>query len=87
LSYIQRVGSGRAFYEAHGHDEKVYFSRPWVAHMLAGIQFVIGDLEADESRAENGRQELSCWYRLSATRGSPLWSHLQCASYIPGITA
>ena len=34
LSYIQRVGNGRVFYEAHGHDEKVYFSRPFVAHML-----------------------------------------------------
>ncbi len=24
LSYIQRVGNGRVFYEAHGHDEKMY---------------------------------------------------------------
>jgi type 1 glutamine amidotransferase len=49
LSYIQRVGNGRVFYEAHGHDEKVYFSRPFVAHMLAGIQYVLGDLKADDS--------------------------------------
>ena len=28
LSYIQRVGNGRVFYEAHGHDEKVYFHGP-----------------------------------------------------------
>jgi uncharacterized protein len=49
LSYIQRVGSGRVFYEAHGHDEKVYFSRPFILHMLAGIQYAIGDLEADDS--------------------------------------
>jgi type 1 glutamine amidotransferase len=38
LSYIQRVGNGRVFYEAHGHNETVYFSRPFVAHMLAGIR-------------------------------------------------
>ncbi len=25
LSYIQRVGSGRVFYEAHGHDEASLF--------------------------------------------------------------
>jgi uncharacterized protein len=49
LSYIQRVGNGRVFYESHGHDEKVYFSRPFVAHMLAGIQYALGDLKADDS--------------------------------------
>jgi len=49
LSYIQRVGQGRVFYEAHGHDEKVYFQRPFILHMLAGIQYVIGDLQADDS--------------------------------------
>jgi type 1 glutamine amidotransferase len=52
LSYIQRVGDGRVFYEAHGHDEKVYFSRPFVAHMLAGIQYALGDLKADDSPSE-----------------------------------
>jgi uncharacterized protein len=52
LSYIQRAGSGRVFYEAHGHDEKVYFSRPFVAHMLAGIQYALGDLKADDSPSE-----------------------------------
>ncbi|MGO9258901.1 MAG: ThuA domain-containing protein [Bryobacteraceae bacterium] len=49
LSYIQRVGNGRVFYEAHGHDEKVYFLRPFIAHMLAGIQYALGDLKADDS--------------------------------------
>ncbi len=52
LSYIQRVGNGRVFYEAHGHDEKIYYSRPFVAHMLAGIQYAIGDLKADDSPSE-----------------------------------
>jgi type 1 glutamine amidotransferase len=52
LSYIQRVGKGRVFYEAHGHHETVYFSRPFVAHMLAGIQYALGDLKADDSPSE-----------------------------------
>ena len=52
LSYIQRVGGGRVFYEAHGHDDKVYFLRPFVAHMLAGIQYALGDLQADDSPSE-----------------------------------
>ncbi|MGA8593289.1 MAG: ThuA domain-containing protein [Bryobacteraceae bacterium] len=52
LSYIQHVGNGRVFYEAHGHDESVYFSRPFVLHMLAGIQYALGDLKADDSPSE-----------------------------------
>jgi hypothetical protein len=52
LSYIQRIGNGRVFYEAHGHDEKVYFSRPFVSHMLAGMQYALGDLKADDSPSE-----------------------------------
>ena len=52
LSYIQHVGNGRVFYEAHGHDEKIYYLRPFVAHMLAGIQYAIGDLKADDSPSE-----------------------------------
>ena len=52
LSYIQRVGSGRVFYQAHGHDEKIYFSKPFLTHMLAGIQYAIGDLKADDSPSE-----------------------------------
>jgi hypothetical protein len=51
-SYIQRVGNGCFFYEAHGHDEKVYFQRPFVAHVLAGIQYALGDLAADDSPSE-----------------------------------
>jgi type 1 glutamine amidotransferase len=49
LSYLQRVGNGRVFYEANGHDEKIYFSRPFLLHMLAGIQYALGDLKADDS--------------------------------------
>jgi uncharacterized protein len=52
LSYVQRVGNGRVFYEAHGHDEKVYALRPFVAHMLAGIQYALGDLKADDSPSQ-----------------------------------
>ena len=52
LSYIQRVGNGRVFYEAHGHDESIYSLRPFVEHMLAGIQYAIGDLKADDSPSE-----------------------------------
>ncbi len=48
LSYIHREGKGRVFYEAHGHSETVYAIKPFLEHMLAGIQYSLGDLKADD---------------------------------------
>jgi hypothetical protein len=49
LSWIHREGKGRIFYEAHGHSERVYAIRPMLEHVLAGVQYAIGDLKADDS--------------------------------------
>jgi type 1 glutamine amidotransferase len=49
LSWIRREGKGRVFYEAHGHNEKVYAIKPLMAHLLYGMQYVLGDLEANDS--------------------------------------
>lgn len=48
LSWIRREGKGRVFYEAHGHSERVYAIRPMLEHILAGVQYVLGDLKADD---------------------------------------
>lgn len=47
LSWVRRYGQGRVFYSALGHQKDVYWRPPILAHYLAGIQFVTGDLEAD----------------------------------------
>ncbi|MEO8595621.1 MAG: ThuA domain-containing protein [Candidatus Solibacter sp.] len=49
LSWIRPEGKGRIFYEAHGHNEKVYAITPMLEHVLAGMQYAIGDLQADDS--------------------------------------
>lgn len=49
LSYIRREGQGRVFYEAHGHSERNYAVKPFLEHILAGIQYALGDLKADDS--------------------------------------
>jgi hypothetical protein len=49
LSWIRREGKGRLFYEAHGHGERIYAMRPMLEHVLAGVQYVLGDLKADDS--------------------------------------
>jgi type 1 glutamine amidotransferase len=49
LSWIRREGKGRVFYEAHGHSETVYAIRPMLEHVLAGVQYALGDLKAEDS--------------------------------------
>jgi type 1 glutamine amidotransferase len=49
LSWIRREGKGRVFIEAHGHNERVYAIKPMLEHILAGVQYALGDLQADDS--------------------------------------
>lgn len=49
LSYIRREGKGRVFYEGHGHSDRVYAMTPMLEHLRAGMQYVLGDLKADDS--------------------------------------
>jgi type 1 glutamine amidotransferase len=49
LSWIRRDGKGRVFYSAHGHSERVYAIRPMLEHMLAGVQYALGDLKANDA--------------------------------------
>ncbi len=49
ISWIRREGKGRVFYEAHGHMHHVFAITPWIEHLIAGIQYAAGDLEADDS--------------------------------------
>lgn len=48
LSWIRREGKGRVFYMAHGHAEEVYANKQLLEHLLAGIQYALGDLKADD---------------------------------------
>jgi type 1 glutamine amidotransferase len=48
LCWIRREGKGRVFYEAHGHSERVYAITPMLEHLLAGVQYALGDLKADD---------------------------------------
>jgi hypothetical protein len=53
LSWIRREGKGRLFYQALGHHESVYYNNPaMLEHILAGMQYVLGDLKADDAPSE-----------------------------------
>ena len=49
LSWIRREGKGRVFMDVVGHSEHIYSMPNEMAHVLAGIQYAIGDLKADDS--------------------------------------
>jgi uncharacterized protein len=49
LSYIRKEGQGRVFVQVLGHDESIYKIRPMLEHILAGVQYAIGDLQADDT--------------------------------------
>ena len=49
LSYLQREGNGRVFVQVLGHDESIFKMTPMLAHILAGVQYALGDLPADDS--------------------------------------
>lgn len=49
LSWIRPEGKGRLFYEVLGHSEHVYSMTPILEQILAGTQYALGDLKADDS--------------------------------------
>jgi uncharacterized protein len=49
LSWIKKYGDGRVFYTAYGHQNELMWSKPILAHYLAGIQYALGDLKADDT--------------------------------------
>lgn len=53
VSWVRRHGKGRVFYTTLGHCEATHRDPLFLRHLLAGVQFAIGDLPADaESSAE-----------------------------------
>lgn len=47
VSWVQEYGGGRVFYTTLGHNDLTFASAPVLQHLLDGIQFTLGDLEAD----------------------------------------
>jgi len=57
LSWIRREGNGRLFYQALGHHESIYYNNPaMLEHILAGMQYALGDLKADDSPSAKAKK-------------------------------
>jgi len=44
VSWVRDYGKGRVFYTTLGHDAATYWNPVFLQHLLAGVQFSIGDL-------------------------------------------
>jgi type 1 glutamine amidotransferase/sugar phosphate isomerase/epimerase len=53
ISWIRGYGKGRVFYTSFGNSPADFWSPPILQHFLAGIQFALGDLEADTTPSAN----------------------------------
>lgn len=47
VSWIKRYGEGRVFYCSLGHGDATFYQPMVMQHFLAGIQYALGDLDAD----------------------------------------
>jgi type 1 glutamine amidotransferase len=46
VSWVSTYGKGRTFYCSLGHREEIYWNPTILQHYLAGLQYVLGDLDA-----------------------------------------
>ena len=56
ISWIRPHGRGRVFYCALGHSTATYLNPLFLRHVLAGIQFALGDLPADAAPSASLRK-------------------------------
>jgi type 1 glutamine amidotransferase len=49
MSWVRRHERGRVFYLGLGHSAPVFWNPALLQHLLAGIQYALGDLEADDT--------------------------------------
>ena len=49
VSWVRPYGQGRVFYCSLGHEDATYCNKTVLEHFLAGIQYAMGDLKADDA--------------------------------------
>ncbi len=55
VAWVATYGKGRNFYCSLGHREEIYVNPMILRHYLAGIQYALGDLEADAMPTASAR--------------------------------
>jgi hypothetical protein len=47
VAWVKTYGKGRAYFTPLGHTEIMYTDKRWTQHLLAAIQYILGDLDID----------------------------------------
>jgi type 1 glutamine amidotransferase len=47
LAWIKTYGKGRTYFTPLGHTDVFYTDKRWTGHILAAVQYILGDLDAD----------------------------------------
>jgi type 1 glutamine amidotransferase len=58
VSWLKEVGKGRLFYTNLGHNDLTFASKTVLLHMLDGIQYALGDLQADAVPSSKAKVEV-----------------------------
>ena len=56
IAWIQEHGKGRVFYSSLGHRESIYSHPEVMQFYLDGIQYVLGDIDADAAPSNEMRR-------------------------------
>jgi type 1 glutamine amidotransferase/sugar phosphate isomerase/epimerase len=59
VSWIRTFGKGRVFYTSIGHMPETFMTPELVGHFLAGVQYALGDLDADATPNPPGASSVS----------------------------
>ena len=75
IAWVREFGKGRVFYCSLGHNNDVFWNKAVLAHYLAGIQYALGDLQADATpsgksatTAPKGAYQTLLAYKFGASR-------------------
>ena len=59
VSWIRPYGKGRVFYTSFAHDQRAWLDKEILTHMIAGMQYTLGDLKADDTPAGLSPKEIN----------------------------
>jgi type 1 glutamine amidotransferase len=56
VAWVKGYGKGRTYFTPLGHTTIMYTDKRWTAHLLAAIQYLLGDLQTDETPSAKVRR-------------------------------
>ena len=56
VAWVKGYGKGRTYFTPLGHTTIMYTDKRWTAHLLAAIQYLLGDITVDETPSAKARK-------------------------------